>query len=373
MFARVIHQYVPMARFISLFSVVSLLFVLAACDSGDPDPPGGVDCEENPTHPDCDDGDPDGLTGTLYGRTNAGLHGWGTLRSLDLNAPSSDWEELPATSNSAFDIDTVVPAENVLINAYDFQGDPAEIEVRELDTGDVIETFEWPQEGYEEIRFLEASEDGNLIAGVSTSQDGSIQWVDVMRRSDQTHIGNGLYNFDGVITGLAWTPDGDLVVSLDFSSAENPEEWGGIGVIPADSVDSGTDWEEDDPYWEALLGYVAFSQDEGVPHYLAASSDGSEAAFSLAGDVWVMDLEPGATPHQITTNPDEEHPHVGPQFSPDGTLIAFVEIAPTVSGFDEQYVVPNHRSDPILIGDGEGSQFLLREETRIGRLEAWAP
>ncbi len=83
---------------------------------------------------------------------------------------------------------------------------------------------------------------------------------------------------------------------------------------------------------------------------LALSPDGTQLAYSygdrVTPDLMLKDLAaPGSEPHQLTGGPGA---HVGAAFSPDSTMIAFVERHPDWAS--NVFVIPNHRDEPILIG-----------------------
>lgn len=256
-----------------------------------------------------------------------------------------------------------MPSQNELPTNSDSFGSLATVEVLDLDTLGVKESFEWSDnESVGQVNGLTVSQDGAYLAALLEGYGP--RYLEVLKRSRRRVI----YSSLNIITDSAmlWTPDNKLVFVMSMEAQGDPERWGAIGAVPLERflASSGANLEIDlyatftRAEWDAGIGDIAFSK------------DGVQLAFTRGQDVWVMDFAQGATAHKLTTGPI----HVGgTQFSPDGASLALS--TRSQYGLNETYVIPNHRNAPILIdhGQGAGNAYLTGEDTLIDAMLAWLP
>ena len=329
---------------------LGLLF-LTSCGGGN-----GLVNPNHPNPPDIPGDNSSPYSGTLI------AEGTGNIHTLDLgSAPTSDDPWVERDVLSAYEAGSVVLPLNEVYIANDSFGSALTIEVKDLDTFGLKETFEWAyNEDVGRVDALAVSQDGNYLAAL-LEQLGA-PYLEVLERDGTKVVYSGL---NLVSSNLVWTRDNKLVFALDISSNNDPERWGAIGAVPLARFQAATD---------ATLTidlYATFNRAEwqsGVGS-LALAQDDSQLVYTLGRDLWVMDFAQGAAPHQLTTGPVYKG---GAQFSPDNTAIAFT--AGGGYGLDETYIIPNHRSEPLFITYGQsGDEYLTGEDTLVDRIMAWKP
>lgn len=342
------------SRYLRNLTLAVSLLALAAC-GGSPVPPGITPPPSNPPPPPGGSG----YSGTLV------AEGTGNAHTLDLDTydPGVRDPWVSRDTVSVYEAAAVALSQNEILIAGDSFGSLMTVEVKDLTTFGLKESFEWSDdESVGRVNALAASRDGKHLAALL--KGGPRQYLEVLSRDDKTVVYSGL----DIVSDdtLAWTPNDELVLALDLSAEGNPERWGAIGVIPLERFQAATD--------ERIVIdlYATFTRgewDAGVLD-IALSSDGSQLAYTRGSDLWVMDFAPGATPHQLTTGPIY---HGGAQFSPDGTAIAFA--AGGAYGLDETYIIPNHRNEPLFIdvGQNAGDEYLIGVDTLVDSVLAWAP
>jgi Tol biopolymer transport system component/imidazolonepropionase-like amidohydrolase len=87
------------------------------------------------------------------------------------------------------------------------------------------------------------------------------------------------------------------------------------------------------------------------------SPDGSQAAFTALGDLWMADLEAGTPPRNIT---DDVYIDMSPSWSPDGTQIAFVS--------DRE-----GKADIWLLDIASGEQRRITDVPKPANSPVWSP
>jgi hypothetical protein len=311
----------------------------------------GADDDASPS----DDGDDEGGGGTII------AEGTGAIHTLDLDSEPEDADPwVSRESLSVYEAASVVASEGEVLVASDSFGSPVTVAVMDLSTFGLKENFEWTDdESVGRVNGLAVSRDGQHLAALLEGLGPS--YLEVLERDGRSVVYSGL----NVVSdpSMAWTPDDRLVLALDLSLEENPERWGAIGVIPLDALYAATD---EEITIELYATFTRAEWDSGGVRDIAVSADGSQLVYARAGDLWVMDLAPDATPNQLTTGSSK----TGAQFSPDGTEIAFV--AGSDLGLRETYIIPNHRSEPLFITYGQsGDEYLTAEETLVDRMLAW--
>ena len=334
---------------------IILGLVLTACSGG-----GKLTDSVPPNPPDIpggnSGGNPSPHSGTLIGA------GTGYLHTLDLDsAPSSSDPWVERDVLSVYEAASVVVALNEVYTANDSFGSALTIEVKDLDTFGLKETFEWAyNEDVGRVDALAVSQDGKYLAAL-LEQLGA-PYLEVLGRDGRNVVYSGL---GLVASNMVWTRDNKLVFALDISSNNDPEAWGAIGAVPLERFQAATDGNITiDLYatfnraeWQSGVGSVALAQDD------------SQLLYTLGTDLWVMDFTQGAAPHQLTTGPVYKG---GAQFSPDATAIAFS--AGGEYGLNETYIIPNHRSEPLFITYGQsGDEYLTGEDTLVDYMLAWKP
>jgi dipeptidyl aminopeptidase/acylaminoacyl peptidase len=316
---------------------------------------GGASTPNEPNNPNNPGGNPSRYTGTLI------AEGTGYAHTLDLssNPPTSPDPWVSRDTVSVYEAASVVLSQNELFIASDSFGSPLTVEVKDLTTFGLKETFEWEyDENVGRVNELAVSQDGKYLAALVEALGP--QYLEVLERDGKSVVYSGL---DIVSSNIVWTSDNKLVFALSLASENNPERWGAIGAIPLERFLTATNATIDiDLYatfnraeWELGVGGVGLSRDN------------SQLVYTRGSDLWVMDFTPGATSHQLTTGPVYKD---GAQFSPDGKFIAFT--AGSQYGSDETYIVPNHRSEPLFITYGQsGDEYLIGEDTLVDAMLAW--
>src|SRR5690606_37775357 len=120
----------------------------------------------------------------------------------------------------------------------------------------------------------------------------------------------------------------------------------------------------------------------GVPYDLDVSPDGSQLVFGLDEQVHVMAFAEGAQPRRLTYG---THPIGAPVFSPDASMIAFVQTYGSCGAFCplcDVHVISNHRSEPIMVTDDGPTELVDPARVSAGfdntgfaadDIAAWAP
>lgn len=341
------------SRYLRNLTLAVSLLALAAC-GGSPVPPGITPPPSNPTPPPGGDG----YRGTLI------AEGTGNIHTLDLGtrnpADSDPW--VSRDTATVYEEAAVVLSQNEILIAGDSFGSLMTVEVKDLTTFGLKESFEWSDdESVGRVNALAASRDGRHLAALLEGLGRP--YLEVLSRDDKTVVYSGL----DIVSDdtLAWTPNDELVLALDLSAEGNPERWGAIGAIPLERFYAADERITIDLY----ATFTRAEWDAGVGD-IALSSDGSQLAYTRGSDLWVMDFVQNATPHQLTTGPIY---HGGAQFSPDGTAIAFA--AGGRYGLKETYIIPNHRNEPLFIdvGQNAGDEYLIGVDTLVDSVLAWAP
>lgn len=300
---------------------------------------------------------PDGPTSSPYSGTLV-AEGTGYVHTLDLSQ-GGDWQE--RTILSVYMAASVVSARNELLTISDSFGSLATVEVLDLGTFGVKESFEWSDdESVGRVNGLAASQDGAYLAALLEGYGP--QYLEVLERSGRRVVYSGL----DIVTDstMLWTPDNKLVFVMSIEAQGDPERWGAIGAVPLERflASSGANLEID--------LYAIFTRaewDAGIGD-LAISKDGRQLAYTRGRDVWVMDFAQGATPHQLTTG----SVYVGgTQFSPDASALAVS--AGGQYGLNETYIIPNHWNAPVLLdyGQGAGNEYLTGEDTLVDAVLVW--
>jgi dipeptidyl aminopeptidase/acylaminoacyl peptidase len=228
-----------------------------------------------------------------------------------------------------------------------------------------------------------------------------------------------LSHFNSEISSFAWSPDGKHIV---FSAQVTPSEQADSDPPKPIVIDRLQFKSDDDGYLRAerthlfLLDVTSGETaqltdgpyDELQPSW---SPDGLQIAFlSKRGDepdatnnwdLYLVDAQPGSTPHQLTTNPGtdgdpmEDWGSRPPAFSPDGTQVTYVasgkpedlwyslvqvSVSPASGGDATLPLVKLDRQsfDPLWSADGkwlyfrledDGSMILARVRLRDGKVE----
>lgn len=160
-----------------------------------------------------------------------------------------------------------------------------------------------------------------------------------------------------VLPGMAFTPDNSAIITtfggriwrVPVNEDEEAEE---ISFTIDTELDLGPRLEFDYPI-EDTDEFIARQIRDGVP-----SPDGSQVAFTVLNDLYVMDL-PDGTPQELSSNLDAVKAF--PQWSPDGDWIAFSTWNPEQGGH-----IYRARSS------GRGDAQRLTEEPGIYQQIAWS-
>jgi len=324
---------------------LSVLLTLAACSSpqgdGGPPPRGGPPAGTPP--------------GTLV------AVGTGYVHTFDVSS-GTQWSERLSYS-APWSTETVHQPGNELLIANTSGSNPVIVAVYDLATFGLKHSFEWPDStSMTSLYALGASHDGaHLAITMSALGDPFLEVIEVAT-GDIVFTGFS----DAVVSNLVWDADDKLYVALDLGFEGDTARWGAIVAFPLANLAAATGGSVQG---FELAAFTRAEWDDGVSG-LALSADGSQLLFERAGDLWVIDIGPGAEPHQLTTGPTSNH---GGVFSPTGSHIAFATGGGL--GLDETYIIPNHRQAPLFIdhGQGAGDQYLLEAETLVDYMAAWLP
>ncbi|MGH7618346.1 MAG: hypothetical protein ACREPM_14075 [Gemmatimonadaceae bacterium] len=105
----------------------------------------------------------------------------------------------------------------------------------------------------------------------------------------------------------------------------------------------------------ALAAYMS-EPDAGARLLRHPTVSRDQIAFEYAGDLWIVPRSGGAA-RRLTATPTVE---TDPQFSPDGTKIAFTA---TIGGNSDVYVIPAAGGDPVR----------LTYHPSLDRVRGWSP
>ena len=150
---------------------------------------------------------------------------------------------------------------------------------------------------------------------------------------------------------------------VDASQADLPREGTGQQVQAAPATVPIAGEEKSDEKWDvtaprgAQLKEVPIRTDEGTWIDVDVSPDGRTIAFALLGDIYTMPIT-GGTPTRIAEGLAWE---VHPQFSPDGSKIAFTSDR---GGGDNIWVMNR---------DGSDKQQVTKEDFRLINHPSWSP
>ncbi|MFA5594087.1 MAG: hypothetical protein WDA15_02260, partial [Trueperaceae bacterium] len=166
---------------------------------------------------------------------------------------------------------------------------------------------------------------------------------------------------------LVWTSDPYLMFAFEPAGALEPDMHGAVIAIPL------AEFLEDDGELGAYIVQRFTRAEWGIRGvtYLALSTDQSQLAYVLNGDIWIKDLTEDQAPLQLTTGPTSNY---GPAFSPDGAYIAFV--GPRTYGLNDTLVLPNDGTGPYLVDieDPANSQaYLVDKRSLVDAIMTWLP
>ncbi len=286
------------------------------------------------------------------------------IHTFDLTS-GSEWSKRLSYSGPWSAV-TVVPSKRELLIAKTSGSEPVIVEVYDIGTFGLKESFEWPDStSILSVYSVAATQDGKHLAIVMTVA------TDLFLEVIERETGRIVYSGMNVVTDatMTWTPDDSLLVAVDLSHLDNHATWGAIATLPLADLEASTDGNLDDVSVVALFSRAEW--DFAGVDGLALSPDGTDLAYARGSDLWVVDLDgEDLAPHQLTTGPSSNR---GPVFSPDGKHIAFA--SGSSYGLDETYVIPNHRNAPLFIdhSQGAGDQYLLEDNTLVDNMLAWLP
>ena len=198
---------------------VFVILFLAACGGS------STQANPNPPNPNTPGNGNTGYTGTLIAEgTSYGL-------TLDLNAldPTKRDQWVKRDSVSVYEAAAVALSSNELLIASDTFGSLMTVEVKDLNTFGLKESFEWSNdESVGRVNGLGVSQDGKYVAALVEGLGSP--YLEVLDRVGRRVVYSGL---DIVADDtLTWTANNELVLALNLSSEGDPERWGAIGVIP---------------------------------------------------------------------------------------------------------------------------------------------
>lgn len=344
-------------------ALVGVLALATACSTprdapevvpaGEPSTGEQVDTHSTSQEAGATGGSPSGLliaTGNGYLHTNdlAGDDGW--QQRLSYSAP---WSTVAfAEQDREVLIANTSGAEPVVVTSYD------------VDTFGQSDAFEWPDSTHiTTLHAMAATTDGDRLALVMEPLRDP--YLEVVDRSTGEVVYTGL----NITTGAAidWTSDDRLVVPIDLSYEEDPDRWGAIVAFSLTDLEAAPGADVDG---QLITTFTRAEWDRTGVEDLTLAPDDSELVYTLAGDLWAVDLEPGSTPHQLTTGAPS---NFGPAYSPDGSHLALA----SASGYAlrETFVIHNHRGDPVHLDAAQeaGSEFLLESGTLVEAMVAWLP
>ena len=169
----------------------------------------------------------------------------------------------------------------------------------------------------------------------------------------------------GRTSGLAWTPDGDLVVAMGLVYDYQVREDGFTLIHHASDlarVDPGTG------AWQPIPGAA---EDGVVEDFPAVSPDGKTLAFvrgprldTVAGDldIWTVPLDGGGTATALAGAAGGGGGHVFPRYSPDGRWLAFVR---TSGGY---FARPDAE---LMLVPAAGGQVIPLSVNTADRMDSW--
>lgn len=287
--------------------------------------------------------------------------GTGFFHTFDLNS-GTEWSERMRYS-APWSTEVVHQPGHELLVATTSGANPVIVQRYDLDTFGLKGADEWPDStGILSVYSVASTHDGAYLAIIMEAFGEP--FLEVIEAATGAIAFTG---FEGMLaSNIVWGADDRLYVTLDFSYENEPSKWGQIVAFPLANLVAATGGK--------LEGYALATFTRAEWHHgvsgLALSPDGDQLLFQRSSDLWVLDLEPDAEPHQLTTGPSSNH---GGVFSPNGTHIAFA--SGSSIGLQETYVIPNHRQAPLFIdhGQGVGDEYLLEDNTMVDFMLAWLP
>lgn len=334
------------------FILGSLLFI-AGCGGANPGGPGGPGGPSDPPpHP-------------FQGRFVA--RGTGYIHTMDLTANGA-WEE-KISAPTSYSTPALNLADRELYVADLNMKDPMFVTVHDLDTFGQKRAFTWPQtEDMWRVHQLAVAPGGQYVAAtLSASGSPFLELIEVDATTSPAGTTIHYTSQPGLVqSNLLWTDASELVFATISEGALGEGEYAAVIAVEL------AEFLEDDEVGVFVLRTFdrATWGLSGVSH-LTLSHDGTQLAYSLNGDIWVLDLVPGAEPRQLTTGPTG---NFGPTFSPDGKYVAFVGGRPY--GLRDTLIVPNDGTGPYLVDLGNHDltgAYVLDEASLVEELLAWLP
>lgn len=200
------------------------------------------------------------------------------------------------------------------------------------------------------IAFLRDISDGDLlvVADADGSNERDIAYFDVW---------NSTCYFS---RPFAWSPDGSQLV-YQSNDGKDEFDWD-LHVIDADGSNDrvvvSTDEAEIDPHWSPTGDRIAFTRTNEVCRGAANEEGERQDIFSVATD--------GSDERQLTDHPMGDH---SPEWSPDGTRIAFVSVRDDTSDPDN-----GPYTSEVYAMDADGSEELrLTDDVMRDEHLSWSP
>ncbi len=307
------------------------------------------------------------LRGTLI------VEGSGKVHTLELGESPTWTERIDYRDEAGDALSAVDERSNRFHTARFTSADTFYVESFDLASFETLgESFEWPEtSNREEMRGLAFSPDGRYAAAVMTFVGSPLLSVVDVSTNPPVEL---LSEFAGSIgDDLVWLDDSHVAFVLDVSDQDVEPVAEMDGAIVSLNVPETVRTGQLDLNVHVGFSGESWTRPENV-RGLALSPDGHQLAFSFSDGsspaVMLKDLtESGFQFHQLTAGPIS---HVGPAFSPDGTMVAFVE---GVQGYEASvFAVPNHRDQPIVIENaGPVRERHLVSRGLAYRVLAWLP
>lgn len=299
----------------------------SGCDSGT-EPPRGVDCQEDPTHPDCGPEDP-GLTGTLYysrastftrydldTRSETSLLDEGAYYTVSQDASEFAWFEYDPSDHET------------RVQFHDIQ-DPASYQTVTLSSVE-IETG------------LSLAPGIDLFGALVPSPDAEFSRTDLL-----------LFNRDGAfirgfrhVKHYAFAPnENDLVISVELLD-EDDEPVGYLVVLIRG-------YRGESPEFVVIKEFADYDQ---LPAGLAVSPSSTTVAYASLKHIYTLPLQENAEHHPITTSSHEEW---DVHWSPDGEYLIFTFGVVDVTSCDDVVIVPVHTDpNPIRVRENQSGEII---------------
>ena len=300
------------------------------------------------------DPDPDDA-GTLY------YSEYGDLMAVDMNDLSAPRRLV--YSFGILDTFRVVLSEREFVYLEDdfidgYIGSRYYVHVRDMNDTSLQTSFEWGYDGGDNelinpdgVAVPDPSPDGQYFIAQAEYHNAegccTTTFIEIMDRSGNlvTSFEGGDWYFKpgGAFSDWTWTPDGDLLVTIDAEESDALDEGAVLALIERDDLLGNA---PDVP----VTVLASFPGGGLMPEGMAVTPAGDQIAYTYDEDLYVMPFTVGGEGHRVARS---AKPLLWPEFAPGGSEIVLRHETSSGTGIspsrEDTHIIPNHRDDAILI------------------------